>query len=285
MTVGTLVLVDFDNLACEVEGGLPFPVRSPCEHAMWLDVGRPQEWLATDGVAPEGREEGGGRAADCTVVVAMNAVTAAKWGLGWHYLRTLARALGIHLAGSARVRLEVALTLPVPQAADAALLRLCLEAPDPAAAGSVFDVWLLSRDGGLASALGGRLESGGLSREACARAGVHHWVLLGQGVGCVRRFEGGVRATASPTPPVEPRFSVDVDTPGLAAWVASREVDLESGDRELADVARAVLARPGLLSQVGMTRATVRGIERMAALPGPAEIGACRPTDGLEVRM
>jgi len=215
----------------------------------------------------------------------MNTVTARTRGVTRAYMESLARELGQYVAGTSSVRMEIALTLPVPQTADCALLRLCDHAPSQSAGGAVFEAWLLTHDKDLIERVTELFDRAGVSLAGRLAAGVNAFRGSARGDYHRRRFAPRTRAIGAPTEPTEPAFSVDIDTGGLAVWAANREIDLAPDELELDATARAVETRPGVLSQIGITKQCVTGVERMVRLPAHRSLAPCAPDEGIEVRF
>lgn len=222
---------------------------------------------------------------EAIVVLALNSVQAAR---GWDSLQS--EALGVahraaHVARrrpAGKIAVEIAITLPMPEAADHALLRLLDQAPG-GHLGPFEEIWLLTGDTWLSSA-------------TCARLGPC-WDLARHNEGGIllRRFR--VRNTRSawmrkgPEPdglPVAPTRApqsptIVVDSPEDALSVAALPVQGPVGFPVLV---REVDQHPSLLTQIGVTTTTTRGVERLArqvSSPSPCAIGPCSAGDGLEL--
>lgn len=267
----TLILVDFDNVMRELRAATDLlPSSAPGGGNAWMVGG--------EGIAVPTRTS---ETPTCVVAVALNTESACDVGdaIGPHLLR-LAGHLAHFVAGAPTVGIELGLTLAAPQSADALLLRLLASSPRVGHDGAFHQVCLLSEDRGLVAAVADALTG---------------WARRDDAVGFTR-WDGAAAITRhAPPAPRRPRCaaaSVDdarrgilVADEALALWAAGQRVDL-SADLGLVGIARRCRAAIGLLSQVGPTLASIRGMERLVAalLRNELDIGACDRRDGLELR-
>jgi hypothetical protein len=274
-STGTLILVDLDNLvvgwARQHGGRLPLPLAPRRAGGDWLE----DDDGSGAGPAPRLDEK-----VETVVVLAVAARTVAKArsGLSYAYLRRLAARLVAFAGASPAHAIELALTLTMPQAADVALERLAREASSPETAINYDELWLVSGDWGLARHFG-RLGRPIPWRSATS-CSVNAWRLAEP---ARRSFSAAPHAVVAPVaPPLA--WSRRIETAAHAAWAARQPVQAPPGD--LKALADAVERWPGLLTQVGATRTTVRGVARAMPLAGgaPPLIGTCAPGDGLELR-
>lgn len=266
-----LVLVDVDNVIHTEawSGPLPEPAVPP-----EADV----DWLRRRGSAPSPDPE----AVPVVVVFALNLDTAERPEMTFAGLQRWADALARVLAGASLRGFEVALTLPIKQSADKALERLLDEAPLADHAGALRAVHLVSRDKGLRASLEDRLgrkyvtkpRNGDLvSTSTCVGAkGAHR-----------RRPPRTLTASLASVPPSPSDPHIAIDTPGLATWAATQQVGLPATEGSPEIVAR-LRPRPGLLTQIGLTIGSVRGLGRLHALAhgGSPTLGPCGHDEGLE---
>lgn len=190
--------------------------------------------------------------------------------------------IGAALAESTRSRLEgveVALVAPIPQAADAMLRPLLERSPFVEGAGSFGRVALLSGDHGLQRELAARLDGHRPTRHRYRTA----W----------RWFDLSVPLRRKQLPPalapgegaLPPHYSAKVSTRPAARAAQGLPIEAPAG-AGLAAVAAAIRDRPHVLTQVGPTTASVRGIERLDRLlraQVPVPIGRVAEAEGLEV--
>lgn len=270
----TLALVDLDNLLGELEtrdGG----------RGLWVPqrVGAGWTWVPDDGV--DVRPEAAGDRTACVVVVAANTPTVRRHAVDainlQRFARRVARMLG-HV-DPRLVALELALVLPLPQAADRALLQLLMRSPAPDATGPFGCVALVSRDIGLGTALEARLGSR-WSRQPPRPSRPHVLSFF-----LPPNLGGHRRSHAEPpvvhAEPAQPEAAVNVlrvDTPATCAWASTQPVQRGA---TLPDTARLVEENPARLTQLTLTLASFRGVARWMA-SGAATVGDCSPADGLE---
>ena len=234
-----LVLVDLDNVRGQDTGPLDalWPARLPrsSEHS--------------DDAPP------------CVVVYAMNLETA-DHHVTFEGLRALAEHLAAAIGRSSLRGVETALTLPVKESADVALERLLVQDPTDVHGGRLAGVHLLSDDHGLRQSVAKHL--GTRYREA-HRDGVTSWSFVGKKKPIARRAgKPGVHALGE-ADPAHPHLAIDA--PELIVQLGRNYVDIAAG-ASLHDVAVAASTRPGLLTQIGPTDATLRGVERLGRLAG-----------------
>lgn len=267
----TLILVDFDNVVHDLRAATDLlPSASPSSDGTWL--------LGGEGIAvPTTVSE----TPTCVVAFVLNTESACEAGdgIGTH-LALVARHLGHFVARAPSVGVELGLTLNAPQSADALLVRLLAKSPRAGHEGPFHEVCLLSGDLGLSDAIEAVLEG---------------WQRVGGSHGCPRWTAGVPITRRAPADPRRPRCaaaSVDdtrrgilVGDEALALWAAHQQIDVPA-DEGLASIARQCRDAAGLLSQVGPTLASVRGMERLtgALFRRVLDVGACDRNDGLELR-
>jgi hypothetical protein len=231
-----LVLVDLDNVRGEDSGPLD---------ALWP--------------AHLPRAEHNDDAPPCVVVYAMNLETA-DHHVTFEGLRTLAEHLAVAIGRSSLQGIETALTLPVKESADVALERLLVHAATGAHNGRLVAVHLLSDDRGLRQNVADYL--GKKYRERPAD-GVTSWSFTGKKKAVSRRApKPGIHALGEANP-AHPHLALDA--PEHIVQLGRNYADI-APDASLQDVAVSASNRPGLLTQLGITEATVRGVERLGQL-------------------
>ena len=229
------------------------------------------------------------------VVTAMNTDSVRRWKLRFARLhrRTIAIARAVERAFGreppAAVCMETALVLPMPEAADRALVRLVREAGTAQGEGDCDRVCLLSGDKRLRDAVQEAIETAS-SGAAWTKLGLDVFRLPAVGwrapTGTVSRRQmrtdlevgrpSGAWSPASPT--------IIVDSEDSAAWAARKPVQACGDLRFIADQLE---RRPSLLTQIGLTSVSARGVGRMVAHSsrprGRILIGCCSADDGLEL--
>jgi hypothetical protein len=274
-----LVLVDLDNV-------LGFFEDLTLRKGLWLP--RFDRKLSRWGWVPDDGAEVGSepypRRDACVVTIAANTATVRRHGFDlpdlWRFARHIARMFGPieHDA----VRMEVALTLPSPQAVDRALRQLMLRAPNEGGAGRFELLALLSHDRGLREAVACRLPKGRCGYPIREAYGLVEAFSLPEKLceGHSRRYaetpsdaEG-----AMPALPEEGYNVLRIATPGACAWASRQGVQRGA---TLVETARLVEANPARLTQIALTRSSFRGPSRLLASVG-ATVGACASSDGLE---
>lgn len=221
-----------------------------------------------------------------SAVFVLNTETVIRHELAFDGLRAAGQALGA-AAGDASARVEVGIALTMPQAADVLLARLAREAPAEAASGEFHRAVVFTDDRGLADALGNELYARG-DRNAWVRTRDERWLgtewrMPDEGRPLVRKPPPTQRSRQQHAPASMNAYTICI-TPGLEDWAAARPMDPDAS-LDLSRLALEVDERPWLLSQIGPSQRSLRGIERLAALPcDPRPIlGAITPKDGLEV--
>lgn len=184
---------------------------------------------------------------------------------------------------------EIVPTLTMPEAVDAALVRMLGQAGTRETSGCDFGkVLLVSNDLGLRTGvletLRRRLRSRFGYRKAVGRVlGLEVWLFDVAEAPLERFFPAEPEPAGSSGLPPKGGPVVPIESRELASWVANQPLQ-PTGD--LAQIARQVNNRPSFLTQVGLTQTTPRGLERMgrrAASPnGRISLGACAPEDGVE---
>jgi hypothetical protein len=276
--VETLILVDFDNLLGFWQAHDPktLPLMGAAGSADWWQPDRPETTAVL--VGP-------GELPDLVVAVALNTTSALPSASGrpaptMSYIRRLAASFGPRLYPNAKVGVEVGLVLRYPDAVDDLLVALVHQAALPEDVGVLKEVLLVSRDGGLVGRLGGRLREHSHRRNGI----VHTWRPLHSTKRILRLYQ-------TPDPPgagtaTEPALfrSTRVQSAAQARAVSTWPLDI-TANADLADMARLVEAHPSILTQIGATTPSLRGLARLVRSDAPAPsipTGACAATDGLE---
>ncbi len=175
-------------------------------------------------------------------------------------LRALAEQLAAAIGGSPLRGVEIALTLPVKESADAALERLLVHAATPAHNGRLAAVHLVSEDVGLRENIAAYL---GAKYQQAKKEGVISWSFVGTKKPTSRKArKPGVHALRDDEP-AHPHIAVDA--PELVAQLGRNLVDVPQGS-SLHEVAVAASTRPALLTQLGLTTRSLRGVERLGQL-------------------
>lgn len=270
-----LILVDLDNLRRCVftRGPLPQPVEGPFTSDAWLEP-HPQgddRPPPVDGSRPP-----------CVVVFAMNLDTAADRDIEFDTLRDFGQRLACVMTEAFLAGIEIVLTLPVKQSADKALERLLRHAPLPEHAGMLESVHLLTEDKGLRDSIHKELGKK-YSLDRRSKDFVWAWARDGKSKGAPRQHLTSPRLVsavgdAAPTDPAQA-----IDTPALVAWAGGQPVGVPPGTT-LQELVTLLQRRPGLMTQVGPTVASLRGIERMERLARGERplLRPCDAGDGLE---
>ncbi len=274
-----LILVDLDNLlgGWQKEHAGSLPVASPRRGPSWLCADDPQrehDPLVAAGERP-----------DTVVVVAANSTTMAAAHRGsasvdLSYLHRLAASLGALLTPGRRVALETGLTLQVPDGADNLLERLLEEAPRPEHAGQLERVALISQDMGLMGRVRGLL---GRPRQDQPWFGVHRFWHDHANQRTFRDYKTPAPAPPGEAQPPKPSRSTRVRTAAEARAVGDWPLDLALG-ADLPDLARRIEANPSILTQIGATERSLRGLDRLARIDADelTTTGPCAAADGLE---
>lgn len=269
-----LLLVDLDNLPGARDGQL-WPVQAPHGELGW--AGR-----AADDPPRSASLAGETKGAD-VVVLAGNLATHRGAALTTAALAKLAGAFAAIVWPHATrpLAVECAVCLTMPQAADAALLRLLAEAPLQNHSGPFDSVALWSRDRGLTVAVQEALGADWIMRTPIA-VDRRVWC-LGRGA---RPWQ---RAWSAP--------SVALDGYALPVEWSAR---VEAGNRadalkafegpfvDLKAVADAADCAPHVLTQVGITLSSTRGVARLAdvaAGTAPLAANLVSEHEGLEVQV
>ncbi len=197
-------------------------------------------------------------------------------------LRDEARQLA-EAFGATCERIEIAITLTMPQTADFALRRLAKEAPSPAGAGNYDYAAVLTKDRGLVQAFQ-RLYSGLRWVEIKLWRG-KAWTSAGRGQLARRRAPTAGSVATAVTPNTSSQSTVLVADDGIAAWASSQPLDV-APELDLFQLALKVDREPWLLTQIGPSTTTVRGIARLESVPlqSSTTLGPVASADGLEVR-
>ncbi|MCB9609773.1 MAG: hypothetical protein H6716_24485 [Polyangiaceae bacterium] len=232
-------------------------------------------------------ERRGPVAGSWSVVFALNTAAVTGYALTFEGLRDAGRALGA-AAGDPQPTVEIGLALTMPQTADVLLARLAREAPEAGAAGPYHHAIVCTADVGLAESLGSVLyvRAGGTGWRETRDDGWlgREWRMAEGGRPVVRKFADGALRLARHSQPVLDHHTVCVGS-GMDDWAATRSMDVEPGS-DLRKLACQLDERPWLLSQVGATRKSVRGVARLSRLPSdpPPLLGSVAPDEELEVR-
>ncbi len=282
--MGVLILVDLENLLIDVKRRTgvtrPLPVAAPDETTPlveWLNQA-PAGWTS-------GRKQGTDPAGP-VVVMALNTASVASAGVTADWVLDFAWAMARVLGFSRPRVVELCLTLPMPQTADTALLRLLGSSGTSAGSGDIDAVVAVTLDLGLRALIRTRIRGlVGVARvpegEDFADHVIRMWAPIVPPVQRVLRTD----ATAS-VPAIEPEprgWGAVVATEAGAAWASGRATDCSG--RSLMDVAAELGGRPPLMSQLGLTAGSVRGVERLGnrLWRGTNQLGSVSPADGLEV--
>ena len=226
----------------------------------------------------------GAQITSCAVCFGLNTDTAITRRLTFANVRAAGETIG-RCVTQGPVRVEVGLVPVMPQAADVLLARMAREAPCEEAAGSYERAVVLSGDKGLIDSLSGELygrSSWIVERDWLGAS----WRMPEGGKSVVRKPPTGASVPAGGTAPqVTSFYTMNIDSGGLASWAGQRLLDVGSSC-DLRELALQVDTNPWLLSQVGATTKTVRGIERLASMPSSAAltIGRVADKDVIEVR-
>jgi hypothetical protein len=218
---------------------------------------------------------------ECVTAFAFNTVTGYSHNLTWRSLEDAARAFATAL-GATQSRVEIALALPMPQAADVLLARLARSAPTDAAGGPYHLAVLMSQDNDLARDLGGEVFARDKSRWVQLERGwLSAWGPTPGAAPLVRKPPERARASGSEAVALSGAYTELVSELGHAGWARERPLDL-GPDRELRALSVRLEEDPWLLSQIGATQRSLRGIAR---LPLGAEVlGPVCSKDGVELR-
>jgi len=269
-----LVLVDLDNVLGALEG----PDR---RRGLWLPRFVRGQWVWEPDDGADLRAEPGARG-ECVVVLAANTPTVRHHALEeaslTRFARRVARVFGA--VDPCAVRVELALVLPTPQAADRALCQLLARAPTPEGAGAFDLVALLSRDRALRGAIEARLPAGRGVYPVRDEGGFVAAFSVLQRL-WKERARRHAETPCEPVPPAPPEPGVNVErasTPGACAWAAARPVQRGA---TLVETARLVEENPARLTQLSLTRASFRGPARLLG-SREGTVGECAPVDGLE---
>ncbi len=218
---------------------------------------------------------------ECVTIFAFNTVTGYSHDLPWRSLEDAARGFATAL-GAARSRVEIALALPMPQTADVLLGRLARRSPTEAASGHYHLAVLMSRDRELARDLGSEVFARDKSRWVqLEKDWFTAWGPTPGAAPLVRKPPDRPRASGSDAVALSGAYTELVSELGHAGWARERPLDL-GPDHELATLSVRIEEDPWLLSQIGATHRSLRGIAR---LPVAAEVlGPVCARDGVELR-
>lgn len=284
MSAATLILVDLDNLLglWEDQGvaTLPLAVGEPGSFAFFPAPDAPARPPEVPDAAPS------------TVAFACNLETLCSDYLpalpDEKWLADFARSAACSLGCYGPTRWQLALCPVAPQTADGMLLRLLVAAPS--SDGCWFTrVALLSADRELRRRLSRALAdravgaigppSKALQRGKSGLSGLTHgWGPLEPPL---RRAAQTALVSSAPPEPLEPIFSARADTPGRCAEARARSL---RAPRELPALARVARRQtPHVLTQVGPSTASLRGMERLQCwLGGEEPFSHITPREGVE---
>lgn len=251
-----LVLVDFDNL----RGGQPRPLSK-----VWV----PELAALNDPAA-------------AVVAFAMNLESVDEHA-SFAELAIFAERIASSMARSALRGFEVALTLPIKEAADVVLERLLMKAPTSAHEGHVVAVHLLSEDKGLRRQIGDKLSKRYQTRDTrTAKSWLFDHDARGKGKPLKRRGPSPGMPSFGRGAPSDPHQAIM--SRELIGQLGGRSVDIPEG-ASLVAIAEAAARRCGLLTQVGPTLQSLRGIERLRQIADGRHptLSPCEPDEGLEV--
>ena len=222
----------------------------------------------------------------CAVGLVFNTTTLLDRELCWPALAAAGRRLANAL-GSRSADLEVGVTLTMPQTADVLLSQLLRRTPS-SATDEVQLVGVFSGDRGLLRFVRGVAQGAGwVDRQRREWRG-ELWQMPRGGLPLRRRPCDGVGPVADGRAPSSlDDYTVEIrDDHRVAAWAAGRSLDLDPGVAWGAPLFNLLEREPWLLSQIGATTRSLRGVARMHALMSDAatSLGSVARNDGLEVR-
>lgn len=259
-----LLLVDIDNV---LERGSEDPTHDFAQQASKA-VRRLQEC---------------GPVTDVAVACAFNTNSVYDYELSFEGLRKL----GSHFRdalGAREGHTEIALALTMPQTADVLLRRLMTQAPRQEWSGSYDLVVLFSGDVGLSADIGDHLARCAWVRVLQERWAGTAWARGSDGRPAIRQPPARCRSGSGTAPSLD---AVTVEIRGgdaIAQWAGQRRVDCPL-NISLHDLAQLVDRKPWVLSQLGATKTSLRGIARLERLPSdhPVLLAPVSPKEGLEV--
>ncbi len=221
------------------------------------------------------------RSVPLVVGVAFNARTARAIGDFDGLERIADQVRSLVAPYASKVVVEPVLTLTMPEAVDAALLRLLGGTASPEAVGPFKALYLLTRDRGLTAKMRSVLESA--SPSYVPGTSMYRWILREP---IPREFVGpAARPLTPPAPSLSPVVELLDDLPKCAAG-RLRPAQCPGSLQVLAEV---VDRHPWLLSQIGLTTNSVRGVARMrryvehVVLGGDVPHLEANPDDGVEI--
>ncbi|MEQ8461658.1 MAG: hypothetical protein RLO52_44450 [Sandaracinaceae bacterium] len=220
-----------------------------------------------------------GIARKCVTSFAFNTDTAIGADLSYEALEAVARGFA-EAIGADSHRVEIGLTPTMPQTADVLLARLARRAPDTGGAGSVTFAGLLSKDRDLVAAL----DEGFVKPKSRWMRAARGWPMNawradreGRSIARVAEVAGSAKGE---TPLGLPEFYTQPVGRAHARWAAARAVDAPPED--LSVLAQLIDEEPWLLSQVGSTKKSLRGVARL--LRRGEALGPICVDDGVELR-
>lgn len=266
-----LLLVDLDNLPFAGEGAL-WPRLTSQGDVAWTRSRQGQSPRSASFSAVLGQAD--------IVVFAGNSRTHDKAKLRVDHLPPLAAAFAdvVWPRRARDVGVECAICLTMPQTADAAVIRLLREAPEQGHVGPFDGVTLWSKDRGIRADVAAILGvAWGSARQTSE--GVWRWTCPSPNFAWTRGWTAPVRAEQQI--PLPKDWSARVSTGHHDAAVAA----LAGPFADLGKLSHAIERAPHLLSQVGITVESVRGVARLAGVvSGTAgtTVALCE-NDGAEV--
>jgi hypothetical protein len=279
-----LALVDLENVLSAWCTPRTNDFRVPGERHEGVRIGerpaRPQAVRAGEG------------ACSVTVVFAFNDTTPHLFDVTFQNLDAFARRLAVKLGGEL-TSTEIALVRTIPQAADVALIRLLARSPKTGTGERFESVALLSKDEGLRRRFDAAfpydyIDPLGVGRfERSAGLMCKRWTKIA-GARWYRRASDDAPIPLEAVSPGTAWGNRVLDSAHVAA-LRGRRVDLQTpvDVAELAGIVKGNngnIARPSILTQVAVTRSSVRGAGRsvldLLTIPKLEGVG---PDDGVEV--
>lgn len=224
-----------------------------------------------------------GQVTEAVTACACNTTSVLTYNLTFKGLRRL----GSHFRdalGAREGHTEVALALTMPQTADVLLRRLVSHAPRQEWSGSYDLVVLFTGDVGLSADMGDHLARRGWVRVLHERWAGTAWARANDGHPAIRQPPARCRSGSGTAPSLD---AVTVEIRGgdaIAQWAGQRHVD-SPPNHSLHELTQLVDRKPWVLSQLGATQTSLRGIARLEQLPSdhPILLAPVSPKEGLEV--
>ncbi len=221
------------------------------------------------------------KADDWTLCLAFNTETVQRHQLSYEDVRSFARKVST-LLGDDSPNVELGMCLSMPQTADTLLVRLLHESPTEDAAGDYHYVALVSKDQGLFRSLGGKRLSSWPGPPKWDRKLSRVWGPKERSRRTPMQMKG--KPVGPEAPAFDVFYSACVESKSEAAWAAERNVDVNPS-LSLVELASWVEKRPWLLSQLGATTSSVRGVARMSQLPlEELHLGTFSKREGVELK-